>query len=156
MFGIVFPSSPSLLSLNSLIRVFNSFQIIFILFRLTTEEIPKKPGSSNYTRNGKDGSWNSSDFGVDVKNSLDLKTTQVSFRTMKKAEAVAVGDSLSLKKEYNSHLGFFILSSIGLVAMATLTFTSVYLSRTRREQSYQRQNQDIEVCSISSLGNELW
>ncbi|KAK6644341.1 hypothetical protein RUM43_000608 [Polyplax serrata] len=89
-----------------------------------------------------------------VKNSP--KTTSASVGTMKKAEAVTAKDSLSMEKEYNSHLGFFILSSIGLVVMATLTFTSVYFSRTRRDQSCQRQNQDIEVCSISSIGNELW
>lgn len=133
----------------------------FRLFsRNSTESLPVPEKSGRNVRGDEMG--RSKTFGwrttgsdaAAVKNSP--KTTSASVGTMKKAEAVTAKDSLSMEKEYNSHLGFFILSSIGLVVMATLTFTSVYFSRTRRDQSCQRQNQDIEVCSISSIGNELW
>lgn len=143
--------------------VFDDFKIIFfffLLFRIATETSPKITADSSFWSNyGNVIGWNDNatgDFGITVKNLLVLKTTPLSFRTLKKAEAVTAKDSISLEKEYNSHLGFFILTSIGLVVMAALTFTSVYFSRARRDQSYQRQNQDIEVCSISSIGNELW
>ncbi|EEB11283.1 leucine-rich transmembrane protein, putative [Pediculus humanus corporis] len=125
----------------------------------TTERFSNKWRSTKKSINIKHGERENNDgitWDLNVTNSFKL--TNKKQKQINKPEAVTSKDVRSVGKNYDTHLSFFILSSIGFIAMATLTFTSLYLSKTKRRdhENYQRQSQDIEVSSISSIGNELW
>lgn len=79
-----------------------------------------------------------------------------SFSEVTQPETVLVKETLSSEKHRDSHPGIFVVLLVGLIMIATLAVTFLHFAKTRRDRNYQRQNQDIEVRSISSLGNELW
>lgn len=71
-------------------------------------------------------------------------------------ESGLVKDTLSSAKQQQPHPGMFVLFFVGLVMAVTLVMTLLHFAKSRRDRNYQRQNQDIEVRSISSMGSELW
>lgn len=71
---------------------------------------------------------------------------------------ILLKDSLAYEKNHkNTHPGMFVLCFVILIMGITLAMTLHHFTKTRRERrELYLQQQDIEVRSISSLGNELW